>query len=319
MSSELLTLHEKPAAQYMLAGWKPQWSDGGEISSGLPQYLIEEFGAKKIGELGGQVSLMCYPFQIPGTHDAFRPGGAYREGLPSKGMYRENYFYDAGNGFVIFLGEEPWFRIDVYGEAFFQAVKELGIRRTVAVEGYNGPAPPDMERSVNCTYSKDYMKEELEKLGVRFSSYGSEGRSGPTIGMALITLAHYDYPEVEMFRLGSMAPVYSSLVSNNQPVGISRDHRSFYDIMRRIRAAFNLDIDLAKLNERGEAESRRLQEILDGLAGSNPNAKAIIDKARTDYTFTPYVEPVELAPELDKALDEIIRNMPEDAGSEEPL
>ena len=80
---------------------------------------------------------------IPGSgHPRRLPSRvAYEDGLPIRDMHRRNYFYDAGNGLIIFLGEEPWFRIDIYGKAFFQAVEELGITRTVAVEGYNGAAP----------------------------------------------------------------------------------------------------------------------------------------------------------------------------------
>ena len=312
MASQLVDLYEKPRAQYMIAGWKPQWSDGGEISSGLPQYLIDKLSAKKIGEMGHDISMMCYPFQVPGTHDAFRPGISYRDGLPSREIFRENHFYDAGNGLIIFLGEEPWFRIDLYGQALFEAMKELGIMRTCAVEGYNGPAPPDLERSVNASYSRPEMREELEKYGVRLSSYGIEKRSGPTIAMALIALAHFQYPDVEMFRLGAMAPMYSFMTTNKEPVGISRDHKSFYDIMRRIKVLFKLDIDLGELKEWGDAESQRLEEMLDRIGSSNSNAKEIIDRARSDYEYTPYVEHVELTPELDQALAEIIKNMPEE-------
>ena len=296
MASQLVDLYEKPRAQYMIAGWKPQWSDGGEISSGLPQYLIDKLSAKKIGEMGHDISMMCYPFQVPGTHDAFRPGISYRDGLPSREIFRENHFYDAGNGLIIFLGEEPWFRIDLYGQALFEAMKELGIMRTCAVEGYNGPAPPDLERSVNASYSRPEMREELEKYGVRLSSYGIEKRSGPTIAMALIALAHFQYPDVEMFRLGAMAPMYSFMTTNKEPVGISRDHKSFYDIMRRIKVLFKLDIDLGELKEWGDAESQRLEEMLDRIGSSNSNAKEIIDRARSDYEYTPYVEHVELTP-----------------------
>jgi hypothetical protein len=316
MADELLALHEKPPSRHMIAGWKPQWSDGGEISSGLPKYLIDKVGARKIGEMSDTISMMCYPFQVPGTHDAFRPAAVFAEGLPSTGIVRDNHFYDAGDGLVIFLGEEPWFRIDLYTRAFFQAVRELGIQRTAAVEGYNGPAPPELERSVNCSYSKADMKDELEGLGVRFSSYGSDRRSGPTIAMALITLAHYNYPDIEMFRLGSMAPMYSFLTANKEPVGIARDHRSFYDIMRRLRTTFKLDIDLGELKQRGDTESGRLQAMLERVASSNANAKEIIEKAREEFNYTPFVEPVELTPGLDKALDDILRNAPDQPDEE---
>ena len=311
MADELLILNEKPTARYLIAGWRRQWSDGGDISSGLSRYLINKLDAKKIGEMGPEVSKLCFPFQVAGSHDAFRPRAAFQDGLPSSPMRWENSFYDAGNGLILFRGEEPWFRMDLYGEAFFQAVRELGIQQTVAVEGYNGPCPPDLERRVGCTYSKAEMKETLEKYGVQFSSYGSRGRQGPTIGMALVTIAHFQHPDLEVFRLGAMAPMYPFSTSNSQQVGINTDHRAFYDIMRRLKAMFQLDLDLSELQSLGETESNRLQQTLERISSSNSEAKQIIDRVRADYNFTAFDEPVDLAPGLDQALQDILQNMPD--------
>ena len=47
MSEQLFVFDEKPPAQYMIAGWRRQWSNGGRISSGLPRYLIDKLGARK--------------------------------------------------------------------------------------------------------------------------------------------------------------------------------------------------------------------------------------------------------------------------------
>ena len=311
MSEELVVFQEKPPAQHLIAGWRRQWSDGGEISSGLPRYLIDHTKARRIGEMGLEVSKLCYPFQVPGTHDMYRPRVAYQDGLPTGEMLRENYFYDAGNGLIVFLGEEPWLRIDVYGEAFFQALKELGISHTVAIEGYNGGAPPELERSVSCTYSHAHMKETLAKYGLRFSNYGSQSKNGPTIGMALVTMAHYQYTEFEMFRFGAMAPMYPFLGGRSDPVGISKDHRAYYDIMRRLRSMFKLDINLTELMTLGESESRELEETLEKIGSTNPGAKEIIDRARSDYSYNPFEETVELDPALDKTLDDILKNTPD--------
>ena len=311
MTDDMLILHEKPDVQYMIAGWRRQWSDGGEISGGLPRYLIDKFGARRIGELGNEVSRMCYPFQVPGTHDIYRPRVSYKDGLPVSEMHRRNYFYDAGNGLIIYLGEEPWFRIDIYGQAFIQAIKELGIRQTVVVEGYNGAAPPDLERNVSCVYSQPSMKENLEKYSLRFSNYGSRGRSGPTIGMALITMANQQHSDMEIFRLGAMAPMYPFNSANNQPVGIARDHRAYYDIMRRLKVMFNLEIDLADLVTMADTECHELQEALERIGTDNPKAKDLIDRARSDYVVSPFVEPANLDPALDRSLEDIIQNMPD--------
>jgi len=312
MDDQLFVLREKPEARYLIAGWRRQWSDGGEISSGLPRYLIDKLNAKEIGEFGEDVSKLCFPFQVPGTHDVYRPRVVYEDGLPSRDMHRRNYFYDAGNGLIIFLGEEPWFRIDVYGKAFFQAVQELGVEKTVAVEGYNGAAPPELERNISCTFSQSRMREELERYGLRFSNYGSQGRNGPTIGMALITIAHHDFPDLDMLRFGAMAPMFPFLSQNNDPVGIARDHRAFYDIMKRLKSMFKLDIDLAELMALGESESEQLRETLERIGSDNPDARRIIDRARADYVVMPFEESVELDPGLDRALQDILQNMPEE-------
>jgi len=312
MASELLFFQEKPPAKYLIAGWRRQWSDGGDISSGLTRYLISKLEAKKIGEMSPTLSTMCFPFQVAGTHDAFRPRAAFEDGLPSRPMAWENSFYNAGNGLIIFRGEEPWFRMDLYGQAFFEAISELGVQQTVTVEGYNGPAPPELERRVSCVYSKSEMKDNLERYGLQFSSYGSRGRQGPTIGMALVNMAHFEHTEVEMFRLGAMSPMYPFTASNGQQVGIATDHRAFYDIMRRVNSMFGLDLDLGELKSLGQAESDRLQQTLERISSSNADAKKIIERARSEFSYLPYVEPVELAPELDRTLQDILENIPEE-------
>ena len=268
MAEQLVTFTEKPQADFLIAGWRRQWSDGGRVSGGLTRYLVDKLGARKIGEMTGAVTHDCYPFQVAGTHDTFRPLVAYQDGLPHRSMHRENHFYDAGNGLIIFRGEEPWFRIDVFGEAFFQGIKELGIKQTAAVEGVNGPVPPDLERRITCVYSKAEMRDTLDRYGVQFSSYGSDGRRGPTIAMALVSMAHFLHPDVEMFRFGAMAPMYPFATNNNDQVGIIRDHRSYYDIMRRLKSMFKLDIDLSELEQLGRTESDQLSETLERIGTS---------------------------------------------------
>ena len=311
MPEDLFTFTDKPEASYLLAGWRRQWSNGGRISSGLPRYLIEKNGGRQVGQFSEYVNRMCYPFQVAGTHDAFRPSAAFNEGLPSVAMSRQNSFYEIGSGLLVFLGEEPWYRLDIYAEAFFSAIKELGVEQTVAVEGVNGPAPPDLERRITCVYSRAEMREQLERHGVQFSSYGSRGRQGPTIGMALVSVAHYQYPDVRMFRMGAMAPMYPFMTSNNNQLGITQDHRAYYDILRRLRSIFKIEMDLSELEQMGNRESQELLDNLERLGRTNSEAKQIIDQVRLDYQYTPYVEPVDLDPALNQELENILRDIGE--------
>ena len=83
MAESLVTFERKPNGRYLIAGWQRQWSDGGGISGGLPEYLIDKMSAEKIGEMNQTVSELCYPFQVAGTHDTYRPITSYLEGLPA--------------------------------------------------------------------------------------------------------------------------------------------------------------------------------------------------------------------------------------------
>ncbi len=306
MAEPLISLDETPQARVLIAGWRRQWSDGGNISSGMPRWLIDKLSARRVGAMSEEISRMCFPFQVAGTHDTYRPRAAFEDGLPSQPMRWENAFWDAGDGVVIFLGIEPWYRIDLYGQAFFEAVETLGSPKIAAVEGYNGPAPPELERRISCVYSKASMAETLREHAMLFSSYGSSQRQGPTIGMALVSLAHYQHPEVEMVRIGAMVPMFPFSGSSGGQLGITTDHRAFYDIMRRLRALYSLDIDLADLRPRYEEEASRLQESLDRVADRNEEARRYIERVRNEYQFQQFVEPVALDPGLEGTLADIL-------------
>ena len=306
MAEPLIALDELPETRVIIAGWRRQWSDGGNISSGMPRWLIDKLSARRIGQMTDEISRMCFPFQVAGTHDLYRPRAAFSEGLPSRPMQWDNGFWDAGDGLVIFLGIEPWYRIDLYGQAFFEAVAALGNPKIAAVEGYNGPAPPEQERRISCVYSKAAMADELRQHGMLFSSYGSQQRQGPTVGMAMVSLAHYQHPDVEMVRVGAMAPMFPFSGGSGGQLGITTDHRAFYDIMRRLRALYSLDIDLSDLRPRYEEEAERLQESLDRVAQRNDEARRYIERVRGEHNFMPFEEPIELPPGIEGTLADIL-------------
>jgi hypothetical protein len=47
---------------------------------------------------------------------------------------------------------------------------------------------------------------------------------------------------------------------------------------------------------------------LERIGSSSSEAKQIIDQVRAEYTYTSFVEPVELDPSLDQTLEDILRN-----------
>ena len=81
--------------------------------------------------------------------------------------------------------------------------------------------------------------------------------------------------------------------------------------MRRLKPMFELDIDLSELLSLGEKESQQLVETLEKISETNPAAKALIDRAKVDFNFVPFETIVDMDPALNLALEDILRNAPD--------
>lgn len=238
----------------MIAGWR-QWADAGSISSALPEYIITQTGARKIGEL---VDDGYYLFQIPGAHHLLRPVINLQDGYRQSLEEKRNEFYftgDAENGLVIFVGDEPHMGVDKYASSYFTAVKELGVAEIAGLAGVYGPVPYDRDRQISCIYSLPSMKKRLEDFAVDFSDY--EG--GSSIGSYLVSKAEAE--SIPYFIFYAFVPAYdfSETELMTQGIRLENDYKAWYDIMRRLNYLLQLSFDLRDLEER----SQELIEIID--------------------------------------------------------
>jgi hypothetical protein len=263
----------------MIAGWY-QWADAGEVSSGLPHYLIDETAAKHIGEMNPSG---YYLFQFPGTHDLLRPLVTLDEGYRVQMEGRRNGFYVAREGedsFYIFIGDEPHMNVEQYAEAFLDAVEALAVERVAITAGVNGPMPYDKDREVSCVYSLPEMKEELEGYAVRLSNY--EG--GATIGVYLADRA--EDRGIELIAFYAMVPAYdfSQLSSAIQRISAEEDYKAWYDLMRRIDYMFALDLDLSDLERRSAELVAAWDTRIAQLKKKMPNVvETYLDEVNEDF------------------------------------
>ncbi len=278
----LLKLREKPTARdiCMIAGWD-QWADAGDISSGLPQYLIDLTHARKIGEIE---PAGFYIFQVPGTHHFLRPEVKFVQGHRVSMKRRRNEFFYTGDerhGLVIFLGEEPHLAVERYSEAFLTGIKELSVREAIIVGGVYAETPYDRDREVSCTYSLPSMKEELAPLAVRFSDY--EG--GATIGSYMVDRA--EALQIAIATLNAFVPAYdfSSAGGPAQGLRIETDTKAWFDLMSRINHLFALGIDLSELQSQAERLTFSIGAELRDLADKQPELKVLERLARLALTF----------------------------------
>jgi proteasome assembly chaperone (PAC2) family protein len=285
---DLLEFIEKPVAEemYMIAGWR-QWADAGAVSSALPQYLIDETEARKIGKMK---STGFYLFQLPGAQHFLRPEIKMEDGYRKELRYNRNEFYFTGNarkGVVIFLGDEPHLNGERYAEAFFNAVKELGVMRVAALGGVYAPVPYDKDRQVSCSYSLKKMKDEMAGYAVRFSNY----KGGVSIGSFLNDQA--EHMGIEYFVLHAFVPMYdfSQISPDFQGMSIENDYKAWYDIMRRLNYMFGLSIDLSDLENQGDELMTTMAAKLSDLSKKSPQlqVKAYLEKVADNFTETPFM------------------------------
>lgn len=259
---------DRPMADvvYLLAGWN-QWADAGNISSGLPAYLIEHLNATSIGQMTVDE---CYFFQVPGTHHFLRPNIKLNEGMPVALEGRDNTFHywsDGQRGLVLFLGEEPHVNPRLYADAFLDAAEDLGVRRIVALGGVYGAMPYDRDREIHAVYSLPEIKGELADLSVKMSNY--EG--GATIGTYLVYQA--GKRGIEFVDLYAFVPAYDfAPLSPNVPgVRIDNDFTAWHEVMRRLNHMLGTNIDLDDLEERSLQLKNSMNDRIEEFDRKNPD------------------------------------------------
>jgi proteasome assembly chaperone (PAC2) family protein len=284
---KLVDLWEKPQAEtiYMIAGWR-QWADAGSISSGLPQYLVELTGARKIGQIRTDG---FYLFQVPGTHHFLRPEIKLEQGHRKEMRMQKNELYYVSfenTGLLIFLGDEPHMNVERYARCLFDIAHELKVKRVLALGGVYAPVPYDKARDVSAVYSLPRMQDELTEYAVRFSDY--EG--GATIGTFLAHAA--EARGIEMAVFYAMVPAYDFAPDGEEHEGlrIENDFRAWHELGRRINHMFNLYVDLSDLEERSQVLVSAMHEKVEALAREQPQFKVheFMRNIEDEFSETPF-------------------------------
>ncbi len=267
---DLMELQERPAAKqmYLIAGWH-QWADAGEISSALPEYLLELTGARKIGELRAD---QFYIFQIPGTHHVLRPRIKLKDGHRQWLRSPKNELHYAGNeerGLLIFRGQEPHRNAERYVDALLDVAQELGVKRVAVLAGVYGAVPYDRDRQVSCVFSLPSMREDLARYALRFSNY--EG--GASIGTLLADRA--EKRGIEFVAFYALVPYYdlTELSTDFAAIKIERDLKAWYDLLLRLNHMFRLQLDLDDLEAQSEALVKWIDTQIRQLERDSPELK----------------------------------------------
>jgi len=152
------------------------WMDGGDVSTGTVQRLVDFLEARPIAEIDSEP---FYIYNFPGTMEVtalFRPHIKIEDGLVRSVELPDNTFYchdDAG--LLLFVGKEPNLRWRTFGECIFSFAKKSGVSRIVYVGSFGGSVPHTRQPRMYTTCSDEALLPEMERYGVRRTGYEGPG------------------------------------------------------------------------------------------------------------------------------------------------
>jgi len=208
------------------------WMDGGDVSTGTVERLVELLAAHEIAQIDSEP---FYIYNFPGSMEItalFRPHIKIQDGLIESLEMPSNSFYCHPDGnLALFLGKEPNMHWRLFADAIFAFAKATGIHRVLFVGSFGGSVPHTRQPRLYVTCSHPDVLEEMQNYGVQRTGYEGPG----SFTSYLLTRA----PEVglEMTLLVAEIPGY---LQGTNPASIEA-------VTRRLSQILKLPLDLDSL------------------------------------------------------------------------
>ena len=265
MLSDKLSISEKPILNKprLLLGLSG-WMDGGEVSTGTVECLVEKLGARKFAEINPKG---FYLYSFPGSMEItalFRPHTKINEGLiESLSSPTNKFFYSERNNLILFIGREPNLNWEEYGECIFSLCAEFGVEMIYFIGSVAGLVPHTREPRLLCSVSHPELKETFQHYGVKFANY-----EGPASIITYLT-SNSRMHNVKMVSLVATIPAY---VQGNNPKCIEA-------VTRRLSGMLELDVDLGDLTAISDEFEKKLGDVVQ----EQPELESNIHKLEEDY------------------------------------
>jgi hypothetical protein len=231
--SEMLRISECPSlheATLVLAF--SGWMDGGDVSTGTVQRLIDLVKAEPFAEIDPEP---FYLYNFPGPMELaalFRPRIDIEDGLVKGLELPKSAFYcHAPANLILFLGKEPNMRWRTFAACIFALARKVGVRRALFVGSFGGAVPHTREPRLYVTCSEAALLPEMERFGMRRTGYEGPG------SFATYLMTQAPHVGLQMTSLAAEIPGY---LQGPNPVCIEA-------VTRRLAKILRLPLDLAPL------------------------------------------------------------------------
>lgn len=194
---EVITFRETPSlkdATLLMAF--TGWMDGGEVSTGTVNRIIDLLEAKPFAELNPEP---FYIFNFPGSMETaamFRPEIEIANGLVTNVEMPKNTFYlDETSNLVFFVGAEPHLCWPTFRDTLIFLADQIGISRFLFSGSFGGAVPHTRQPRLYITASEERLLDAMQPFGVRRTSYKGPGSfmsylmtQVPSAGLEMISL-----------------------------------------------------------------------------------------------------------------------------------
>lgn len=265
MSAQHLRFLERPELDdaCMIVGLAG-WMDGGEVSTGVVDYLGKQLDLTPIAEIESDP---FYIFNSPGSMEVtslFRPHTEIKDGLITSYATPQNAFFcDPANRLILMEGEEPNLLWQAYTDCVFEVATVTKVKRIYFLGSYAGASPHTREPRIHASVSHPELKETLTPRGIRFSNY--EGPAGIVTHLTREAARH----DIRMASLVVEIPAY---LQGRNPLCIEA-------MLRCVMRLLNLRIDLRPLR----AESREFESGVSRMVNQEEALAEMVHKLEIDY------------------------------------
>lgn len=265
MASERLSINKNPMLRNprLLLGFSG-WMDGGEVSTGTVECLIDKLDAENFAEIEPKG---FYIYSFPGPMEItalFRPHTKITDGIVESCEIPTNTFFASEKSdLILFLGKEPSLCWDDFSDCIFSVCEQFGVKMIYFIGSVAGLVPHTREPRLFCSVSDAELRETFQHYGVKFTNY-----EGPASIVTYLT-ATCKQRNLSMVSLVATIPAY---VQGHNPKCIEA-------VTRRLAGMLELEVDLDDLTSISEEFEKKLVDVVQ----EQPELEENIHRLEEDY------------------------------------
>ena len=240
------------------------WMDGGEVSIGTIEYLVDKLDAQPFAEIAPGP---FYIYNFPGSMEMsslFRPRAVISEGLVTQCEEPRNTFYvSEAHNLVLFRGKEPNLRWDEFAASIFSLAEACDVVTIYFIGSVASLVPHTRGVRFRCAVSEECLRPVMGQYGIEPVNY-----EGPGSFVTHLTMRARE-KGLQMASLVAEVPAYVE----------GRNVKCIEAAAHKLAALMNLPVDLGDLESKRSQFEKRMDEAVE----ARPELGECIRRLEEDY------------------------------------